>query len=310
VDSENTRANYRQIVEVHLTPGLGKIRLSKLTAKQVNSFLVTKAKAGLSRSYVGRMKTLLSDALREAEAHDLVARNVATVARLPRMEAGEKRRSLTSEEDRRLIAAADGERLEALVVVGMVAGLRPGELTGLLWEDLALEGDSPTLTVSGSMKVIPSADRKRYALERGAVKKSTGGYRTVTLPQLAADALRAHRARQARERLAAGPLWTDCGLVFCSEVGGPIDPANLRRTFTRIAKRAGIDISFVYLLRHSAASLLIDNGASIQETADLLGDDVRTVLKHYRHKTQDVATAALRMQEILGSQSLAASEPS
>ncbi len=300
VESDNTRACYRQVVNVHLVPKLGKVILAKLTPEQVDRFLALKAAEGLSKSYVYRMKTVLADAIREGERRGLVARNAAALANMPRIEAGASRRSLTPEEARALIAASSGERLEALVVVGLVAGLRPGELTGLLWDDLELDGDSPTLTVSGSMKLKPNLTGKGYTLERGAVKRSTAGRRTVALPPIAVDALRRHKAAQARERLLAGGLWTDNGLVFASEVGGPVDPANLRRVFARIAKRAGLDIGFVYVLRHSAASLMVDAGAGLEEVADVLGDDVRTLLKHYRHKVQPVATAATRMQGVLG----------
>ncbi len=72
------------------------------------------------------------------------------------------------------------------------------------------------------------------------------------------------------------------------------------RTFARIAKRAGVDdASFPYLLRHSAVSLLLDGGASIEEVADLLGDDPRTLYRHYRHKVRPIAEAATRMEPLL-----------
>ena len=75
----------------------------------------------------------------------------------------------------------------------------------------------------------------------------------------------------------APELWREGGLVFASEVGSPLDPSDLRRTFARISDRAGLDVGFPYLLRHTAVSLLIDAGAGIEEVADLLGDDPRTL---------------------------------
>jgi site-specific recombinase XerD len=114
--------------------------------------------------------------------------------------------------------------------------------------------------------------------------------------------LRAHRRRQIEERLGAGPLWQDGELVFASGVGTPLDPSDVRRTFARIGKRAGIpDANYPYLLRHSAVSLLLDGGASIEEVADLLGDDPRTLYRHYRHKVRPVSKAADRMEGLLSS---------
>jgi integrase len=193
-----------------------------------------------------------------------------------------------------------GERLEALVVVGGSVGLRPGELTGLLW-DIDLEASPLALTVSGSMKRRPKATGKGYELERGAVKRSEDGRRTVALPPRAVATLKAHKAPQAAEKLAAGPLWHDQGLVFASEVGTPVDPGNLRRVFARIAKAAGLTGAFPYLLRHTTVSLLLDDGATIEEVADLLGDDPRTLYRYYRHKVRPVADVGLRMERVLGS---------
>ena len=113
-------------------------------------------------------------------------------------------------------------------------------------DDLDVHAEAPTLTVSG---------------------------RTIALPDIAADSLRSHKVATRVERLKADPLWEDNGLVFASEDGTPLDPTNLRRTFARIATKAGVDARFVYALPHTATSLLVDGGAALEQVADLLGDD-------------------------------------
>jgi integrase len=294
VGSDNTRANYAQAVRVHIVPALGKVRLDKLTPEDVDRFLAAKAEAGLSRTYIGRLRTLLADALRHAERRGLVTRNAAALSAMPRTEPATPRRSLSPEEARCFLEAAEGERLGALVTLGMTLGLRPGELTGLLWSDLDLSASTATLTVSGSMKRRPDG-----SVARGDVKRSTAGRRTIALPPLAVDAVRAHQERQAGERQVAGDAWTDNGLVFTSNVGTPVDPSHLRRVVARVAKRAGVDVGFPYILRHTALSLLVDSGKSIETVADMLGDDPRTLYRHYRHRVRPVADASLDMQAIL-----------
>src|SRR5262249_13637684 len=99
-DSDNTRTSYRQIIDKHLKPGIGSIRLDKLTPEDVDRLLAHKAKngkldtaspkrrdalieagdTGLSRSYIGRMRTLLADALRHAERRSLVVRNAGALS--------------------------------------------------------------------------------------------------------------------------------------------------------------------------------------------------------------------------------------
>jgi integrase len=294
VGSDNTRANYAQAVRVHIIPALGKTRLDKLTPEDIDRFLAAKAEAGLSRTYVARIRTLLADALRHAERRGLVNRNAAALSVMPRTKVATPRRSLSPTEARAFLEAATGERLQALFSLGMTLGLRPGELTGLLWSDLDLGADPPTLSISGSMKRHPDG-----SVSRGEVKRSRAGLRTIALPPLALEAVRAHRKRQAEERLAAGEEWNDNGLVFSSEIGTPLDPSDLRRTFARVAKKAGVDVSFPYMLRHTAVSLLIDAGKSIETVADMLGDDPRTLYRHYRHRVRPVADASLAMQAIL-----------
>ena len=295
VNSDLTRANYAAMARTHLVPGLGAFRLDKLAPEHVDRFLAAKAAAGLSRSYISRMRTLLSDALRHAERRSLVTRNASALSVMPRTQPTKERRSLTAADVRRLLEAAKGERLEALLVVGLSVGLRPGELTGLLWREIDLDSNPPTLTVSGSMKMGPDGQ----VAGRGAVKRSAAGNRTLALPPMAADALRAHRKRQAAERLAVGEAWEDQGLVFASSVGTPLDPSNLRNVFKRVASKAGLDPGFPYLMRHTAVSLLLDAGKSIELVADMLGDDPRTLYRHYRHRVRPVADAGLAMQAVL-----------
>lgn len=250
------------------------------------------------------MRSVLADALTHAERRNLVARNVARLSVMPKCKPAAPRDSFTAEEARALLDAAEQERLSALVATGLMLGLRPGELTGLRWSDLDLDGAPAILSVTGSMKRQPRSDgTPGYELVMGDVKQSTSGRRTVGLPLDLARRLREHRRRQAAERLAVADLWQDHGLVFCSELGSPLDPSNVRRTFARMAKRAGLDARFPYSLRHTAASLLIDAEVPVEQVADLLGDDPRTLYRFYRHRVRPVVDAATGpMQDLFGSQ--------
>jgi integrase len=92
--------------------------------------------------------------------------------------------------------------------------------------------------------------------------------RTLELPGLAADALREHRARPAKEYLAAGQLWQDHGLVFASLTGTPLDASHVRRAFRSITRRAGLGENWTPPeLRHSFASIMSDNGVPIENIA-------------------------------------------
>ena len=292
---ERTYDGYERIVRKHLSPGLGHIRLDKLTPEDVDRVLAAKAASGLSRSYITRVRIVLADALKHAQRRGLVIRNAGALAVMPRAAAPTPRRSLTVEEVQRVVEAVRGERLESFVILGLAVGMRPGELAGLLWTDLDLEANPPTLSVSGSMKYADGGK----VVGRGDVKRSAAGRRTIALPPQAVQALQEQRRRQDAERATAGVDWEEQGLVFPSSRGTPLNPNNLRRDFRRFGQRAGIEGSVPYLLRHTAASLMIDYGAGIEQVADVLGDDPRTLLLAYRHRVRPVADAALVMQDVL-----------
>lgn len=333
VDSANALANVRQVVRLHLIPALGALRLDELTAEHVDVLLRHKATRGkldalpkarqerlrrsgkplgLARTYVARIRSTLIDALRHAERRGYVGRNVAELSVMPKTRERTPRVALTVEQERALLEACDGyrsrdgswrpERLRALVVVGLTVGLRPGELTGVLWPDVQLDTEPPTLSVTGATKQVPK-DGGGYRLERGKVKKATAAQRTIALPPFAVDALRRHLELQGEERSRAADMWEEHGLVFSNELGGALDPANVRRTVKRIMERAGIDgAGFTYALRHASVSHLIDSGATIEQVADVTGDSPRTVLDHYRHRVRPVADGALGRWDVLAVQ--------
>lgn len=235
----------------------------------------------LGRSSLVRVRRALGEALDEAERRDMIGRNVARLARIPVHSASQReRRSLTPDEAMALIAAAEGTRWHALVVVGLYNGLRPGELTGLPWD--ALDFDEGTLTVRQSRKVTPDG-----IMTIGATKAKSD--RVQRMPAVVVAALHAHKTWQARERLAS-LAWEDHGLVFANEVGRPVDPSNLRRAISDLCAVAGIEpVISPNEMRHSAASLLVDRGARLEEVADFLGHaNVQMLARVYRHRIKPV----------------------
>jgi hypothetical protein len=136
---------------------------------------------------------------------------------------------------------------------------------------------------AGSRAPTAHADRLR-----GGVPRRRWAERGNTHEQPLSVGLRQHSRswnRQAAEKFANPRLWQDHGLVFRSEIGTPIDPANLRRTVARIAKKSDIGHVFPYPIRPNTFSHLIDNGATIEEVADLGGDRPETICQHFRHQT-------------------------
>ncbi len=109
---------------------------------------------------------------------------------------------------------------------------------------------------------------------------------------------------QARQRLQVGKAWQDNDLVFATSVGTPLDAANVRRSFRRITKAAGLAENWTPReLRHSFVSIMNDNGVTIEQIADLVGHKTTIVTqKVYRHQLKPVISTGATAQPVDRSQ--------
>lgn len=284
---ENTLANYRWAVG-HLAPLFGR-PLRDLGPEEVEDLLARKR---LGRRSLGLIRMVLGMALDEAQRRGKVGRNVARLAHLPAKATPPRRgRSLTTEQSQALLTAAKGDRLEALVLVALTLGLRPGEVLGLTWSEVDLP--RRTLAVTQALKRRPGGG------VLGRPKASSD--RVLRLPANVAAALKAHQVDQKAERLAAGPVWEDHDLVFPSAVGTPQDPSNLRRDFDRLTEKAGLGHWSPNELRHSAGSLLVASGVPLEEVADMLGHvNVEMLARVYRHRVRPVVDVTAAQAQMFG----------
>jgi integrase len=191
-------ATYRWAVDGHLVPGLGRIRVRKLTPEQVEAFLGAKAESGLSRSTCVRLRSVLGQALRWAERRGYVLRNVASLAEVPaKARVAREGRALTDLEARKLLVACAEHRLNAAFVVMLGLGLRPGEATGLRWCDVDLED-----------RVL----HVRQALKWHGGAPGGGGAEDEALPPQPCDA-------DPRRRQHASPQGALCRRTPCARTG-------------------------------------------------------------------------------------------
>jgi integrase len=298
VQAKSTVTNYRWAAG-HAIRGLGRRRLNELTPENVEALLRHLADEGMARNSVMRVRSVLVMALKHAQRRDIVARNVAELSEMPTSARDPRSgRSLTPEQARQLVDVAAMDRLGGLVTVGLMLGLRPGELCGLRWEDIDL--DAGVLSVTQSRKRTTDDDgRETLVLGEPKTRKSR---RALLLPQPVLDALRQHEQQQRDERRSAGERWQDLDLVFPTSVGTPMSPSNLRRDLARITIAAGIGRWSPNEFRHSAASLLSASGVPLEQIADVLGHtDTRMLLKHYRHPiSRTIDAAAAPMERLFG----------
>ena len=221
--SRHTFVDYEGKVRLHLKPAIGHLKLGALTSAHLQSLYRRKLEEGLSARSVGYIHTTIRKALAQAEAWDLVKKNVARFAKPPK-ETHSEPDAMSVEEAQQFLQTIAGDRLEALFLLAVTTGLRRGELLGLKWTDLDLK--------RGYLRVERSLDTLYGPPAENDPKRASSRRPAVLLPPVVA-ALKAHRKRQAAERLAAGPAWREHGYVFPTRVGTPERGDNVLKRFLK-----------------------------------------------------------------------------
>src|SRR5919112_4065131 len=270
----STYESYERMIRNHINPMLGHRKLKNLAPEHVQYFYQTKLDDGLAPGTVRLMHGILHGALEQGVKWGIVPRNVCK-ATIPPKPDPEEIHPLDAEQARRILEAAHGNRLEALYVLAVTAGLRIGELLGLKWEDIDLDAET--------LRVRRTRSQAKTGPTFTAPKNGKG--RGIRLTRRAVDALKPHKAAQNAERLKLGDLWQDDNLVFCTMGGKPLDFQNLRATsFKPLLKKADLpDIRF-HDLRHTCATLLLSRGHHPKLVQELLGhSSVAMTLDRYSH---------------------------
>jgi integrase len=291
---EHTVTTNRILAEQHVIPLIGTIKLRKLTADDVDEWLDGLTEKLATRSLQG-VHAVLKRAIRQAQARDKVLRNVAELVSTPKGKQGRPSRAMTLEQATAMLGQAKASRLHTYVVVSLLTGIRTEEARALRWSHVVAWVDDDVAWVPVTEAGF---DHERFAIYVWRSVRASGdtktekSRRTLELPAQAAEALREHRSGQAKERLAAGPLWQDHGLVFASQAGTPLDVSHVRRAFKAITKKAGLGEDWSPReLRHSFVSIMSDSGVPIETIADLCGHASTAVTEEvYRHQLKPVIT--------------------
>jgi integrase len=130
----------------------------------------------------------------------------------------------------------------------------------------AIDLDNGSLSITQTVKRVR---RKGLLIERKG--KNSKSLRTIPLPRFAIRALSEHKELLSGERNLAGDKWQEHGLVFSTKTGGPIEPRNLVRHLHATLALVKIDRCRSHDLRHTAASLLIAQGATLHEVKRFSG---------------------------------------
>ncbi|MFD3570255.1 tyrosine-type recombinase/integrase [Streptomyces sp. NPDC058667] len=280
---KTTAAKYEVHVRLYLVPLIGSKRLESLSVADVRRFLVQvvkKTSAATAKESHRVLRTALTAACRE----ELVTRNVATLVEPPSVTARELS-PWSLDETLDFLAASRKDPLYAAFVLAIALGFRRGEVVGLRWENVDLD----------KREIRVRTQRQRVAGEvyeddpKGRRRKQT-----LPLPAICIAPLRWQRLKQGAARERAGEKWTETGYVFTTRTGQPIEPRNLYRSFTRVAKNAGLRVIRLHDARHGTATLLTAAGVPPRVVMEILGhSQIAVTMNVYTHVVQDTQREAV-----------------
>jgi integrase len=296
-----TLESYRMIVRKHILPTLGHVPLTALSPQAIQGYFSSRLQGKrdeqglwvqrpLSPTTVRHHGMLLHEALRHAVRWGLRASNPTDMVDVPRNRQAEMR--VLDEEQVRLFLA-EARRSSPhyrLYLAAVMTGMRQGELLGQRWRDLDL-----TRGTASVQQIFYRLGSQQLFKE----PKSAKARRTVALPLVLVEELRALRKEQDERRGLLGELYQDNGLVFCQANGKPLHANDIRRgDFRRVLKRAGLPQIRFHDLRHCHATLLLQQGANPKVVQERLGHSTPAfTLAIYGHVLPGMQEEAARTLE-------------
>ena len=289
----STQNNYENVIHNHVLPEIGKIPLNKLSQNDLQQFygrlkkngrkrLTEQYGAGLSDRMVRMCHAVCRSALERAVRDDLLRTNPAIGCKLPPKKAKEMQ-VLDREELQKFLIQAQADGYYELFLLDLCTGLRRGELIALQWDDLNFETGVLTVnkqayTVNGELQIIPP--------------KTKASVRKLVLPPAVLAVLREYRKKVDSRWMFPSPVKAD----------RPITPGVARRRLQTILERADCKRVRFHDLRHTFATLALENGMDVKTLSAMLGHvSAATTLDIYTHITDDMRlTAAANIDRGIG----------
>ena len=279
---ERTISDYRNEVRRYVRPNISNVKLLKLSPLHLEELYRTLSERGgvngrpLSPKTVLRVHRVLRKALGDAERKGILQRNAARLADKPSTsQLNTERPAWTPEELRVFLDATSDHEHGALFRLAALTGMRRGELCGLRWEDVDLQGE--TLRVRQTLAMINGTPKIEPP-------KSRRSRRVIDLDSTTAEILRWHAHEQTQAAEFVGDGWTESGYVFTTPIGTPTHPDNVGKSFTTVVR--SLDVSYITLhgLRHTHATHLLAAGTNPRVVSERLGHaDVAFTLQVYGH---------------------------
>lgn len=292
--AEQTWSYYCQLVKDYIDPALGMIRLRELNSRQIQRYYNERVAEGVGLRTVQKTHTVIHASLNSARKFGMIPYNPDDATNPPKPKP--KAMKFLNREQIKLFletAKKTKDRHYALYYLALVTGMRQGELLALSWDNIDLE--KGILNVKFNLKRMPGGGGLQ--LDKPKTKSSI---RSIKLGQESIEVLKAQKQKIVLEKEAVQGLWHHEGFVFPSTVGKAMDSTSLLKQFRKLLKLAGLPKIRFHDLRHTAASLMLNNGVDVLVASQRLGHAQPSItLNTYGHLMPSMQNEAANILDTL-----------
>ncbi|MDT2845503.1 site-specific integrase [Enterococcus thailandicus] len=292
----NTYENYRYTIKNHINVGLGKKRLTALTPALLQNFINDEFKKGYAKKTMTITHSVLKNALNMAVyPWGLLKQNPMLYVKIPKYED-----LPTTKKDLKIISLEDFERILEITPeehpfyiplnIGFYTGMRVGEVCGLTWDNVNFSDE--TITVEKQM-----VNKERQWVY--GTPKTKNSNRTIFIGNTLVNILKKNKKQQLENRMKYGKWYHDSNAVCTKEDGELVTPSSVKSHTRRISKTLSISFNF-HSLRHTHATLLLENGAKMKEISERLGHSrISITMDTYSHVTNKMRNETVDIMENL-----------
>ena len=297
--SPRTYERYQELALKNLAPLLGEIMLTRLQPIQISEAYAKaveagnrKGRGGLSPRTVQHMHRVLRQALEQAVKWNMLVRNPCSLLEKKDRPKIEKKpvAVLDAGETMKLLEAARGSRWFVPMLLGSMCGMRCGEIAALTWNDIKF--DQQQIVIKHSLEQTQAGTR---------LKETKGSKcRTVAMPGLLMEDLKAWRAKQAQELLRLGVRPDGSTRIVTREDGSSPKPKGITEAVSDFMKARGSAVR-LHGLRHSHASHLLAENVHPKIVQERLGHhSISVTMDIYSHLMPNMqADAAAKLDAVL-----------
>lgn len=272
--SHQTCQVYDRILEIHIIPSLGTMKLIDLKTIHIQSYINTLHEKGYAPETIKKFFNIIRNALAHALDMELISSNSANKVKLPSISRKTNMAIWDKDQVNQFLNVAKGNRYFIMYHLALMTGMRQGEILGLRWKDIDFTQN--VIRISQTL----SHDGKRFL--EGA--KSKASIRTIALPETTIKVLCEHKEIIAMEKEDFGEGYCDYDLVVCTPIGSQLIPSNIRKAFNRLIEKAEVPKIRFHDMRHTHATLLLAQGINVKVISERLGhSNIKITLDTYSH---------------------------